>query len=416
MAGLWLPSYSFAQGIIEGKVINGTFPDRPVSVPEVALYRQQGNQPPEKLSSQPTPEGHYRFEGVPPDPQVRYHLATTYQGILQYGEEITFEAGHPPALGSPQTAPGSRGGSPITPAVPEKAESPGKPLKTSDLKVYEVTADAGQLSVSRAHIILDVMGQELTVTEFMILENPGNRAVWGKKLLRFSLPAGAQGFQGPGELTNEAAGGAGGFWLLEPIPPGQKQLLYGYSLPYSGKGQDFQRRIDLPTTQLDVLVADKGLEVSSPSLSFQGPVDMGNNQKFLRWSATGLRPATLIGLQFQAAGSTGRVFKGGAIAVVLLLVVGGFAYPFVRGRRAGRPGSSPPSAQTSGAAKEGMAPLKRERRRLLETIADLDDRYEAGEITEAEHRRSREPKFQQLVEITTRLRKDAKGRTDKARG
>ncbi|GIW06747.1 MAG: hypothetical protein KatS3mg060_1552 [Dehalococcoidia bacterium] len=101
---------------------------------------------------------------------------------------------------------------------------------------------------------------------------------------------------------------------------------------------------------------------------------------------------------------------------ILLVTVAAVAVPLLR--RRGKPlaaavpdanrAVSPPPAARTGPIAAGSAdvpePQADEREALVSAIADLDDRYEAGEIGEEEWRRLRQAKKAALVALIREIR------------
>ncbi|MFQ5904101.1 MAG: hypothetical protein ACE5JO_10460 [Candidatus Binatia bacterium] len=378
LPGLLLLSFSFfasfvaaAPGVIEGRIINGTVPEQEAAVKEVALYRIKEDQSPDTVGSQKPKKGRYRFEDLEVSPQYRYRLSVNYQEIPYFSDEIVF--GHGQAREN---------------------------IRTSDLTVYEVTKDIRQIHVTRDHLILDIVDQDIVATEFLLLENSGNRTVWNEKLIRFSLPEGYRDFRGPGKPI--ISNGIEGFWLGEPVLPGANQILFSYRLNFSGAAQELRKPIDYPTDQLDLLIADKGLDVQSLDLSFEGSVDM-KGRGFMRWIAADLRPGTIVSLSLSTSALTRYFYQGGAVAIILLLVGTGFAFPLAKARKA-KKSRLPSTSHPSTTGKDTAADLRQERKKLIIAIAELDDRHDAGELQGEDHRRARTPKLRKVVELTRQLK------------
>lgn len=374
VCSFFVSTVAAAPGVIEGRILNGTLPEQNAAVKEVTLYRIKENQSPEKVNSQEPQEGRYRFQELETSPQYRYRLTATYQGIPYFSDEILF----------------GQGQAQVT-------------LRTSDLKVYEVTENPQTIRVSRDHLILEIRDREIVATEFLLLENSSNRTVWKKNLLRFSLPEGYRDFRGPGEpIRNAGSQGGEGFWLGKPVLPGNNQVLFTYRLDFLSTQQDLTKPVDYSTDQLDLMVADKGLEIQSPNLSFQGKVDM-NGQAFLRWAASNLKPGASIRLSLSKSAMTRYLYPGGVVAIVLLLAGAGFAYALVKARNTKRASLSSPAQPLEG-RKNQVDALRREKKMLIAAITELDNRYEAGEMNEEDYRKARAPKFQSAVEITRKLK------------
>ena len=120
----------------------------------------------------------------------------------------------------------------------------------------------------------DGSGQAL-IAELWLFSEDGNLAYIGDEngVLRFPLPTGAQdlgidGDDGSGRFQRTADG----FVDRMPLPPGQntRQVLFRYSLPYSGDYLTSLRTLAYNAANVNALVSDVGQQVSSPQLASQG--------------------------------------------------------------------------------------------------------------------------------------------------
>jgi len=173
---------------------------------------------------------------------------------------------------------------------------------------------------------------------------------------------------------------------LKVIAPGQatRQVLYRYTLPYSGGRLDLQRSLPYPAANVNALVADQGEKVTSEGLDNQG-IRQTQNGNYYNLSSQNL-PANqpilirLSGLPSAAAAettpgaaSTSRILlyalAGVAIAGAILLAL----WPVLR-RRA-----------RAGAVAEEAA----DREGLIDALAALDIAHRDGQLSETAYRDQR---------------------------
>lgn len=273
---------------------------------------------------------------------------------------------------------------------PEPVAADGAPV---DFRVFD-PSPAVTLSARIGQIALVPRPEEgrAEVVEVWVLRNDSD---WVRgpdasgETLRFSLPEGAQQarFDDP---RAQAAARTGDDYLATawPIPPGEQQLMLGYSLPYAGDTLELARRLDLDTGQLDLNVVGEGLRVASEALPELRSEPRGGQTVTMasgRDLPAGSRVlARIEGLPEAAAGVGAAMmppipaptFTPELLAALALLVGGAglaavLAFPRLRG--------------SALAARRGET-LAEERRRLVAAIAALDLRRQAGQISPEAYR------------------------------
>ena len=344
-------------GVISGTVINGTtgapVPDLSV---EIAFF--DGTSLLDQRTAQTDAAGLYRFEGLPTDPNLVFATRAEYpKGVTNSSEVVRFQAGQ----------------SEINLPLP----------------VYETTSDASGVRADRVHYIVEFQDGQALVAELLVFSLDGDRAYAGDGagVLRFNLPPGAQGLSiNDGELGGRYLAVENGFVDTLPLPPGQatRQVLYRYTLPYSGGRLDLQRSLPYPAANVNALVADQGEKVTSEGLDNQG-IRQTQNGNYYNLSSQNL-PANqpilirLSGLPSAAAAettpgaaSTSRILlyalAGVAIAGAILLAL----WPVLR-RRA-----------RAGAVAEEAA----DREGLIDALAALDIAHRDGQLSETAYRDQR---------------------------
>lgn len=348
-------------GIISGTITNGTT-GQPMPGLTVELGIFDHTELVEQRTATTDAAGRYLFTELSTDPQAIYAARVVYPAGVPYSSDfVSFDDGQ------------TEINLPVT--------------------VYETTADPAGVRAARVHFIVEfdpaLPGQAL-VAELIVFSLDGNRTYVGdgNAVLRFSLPAGATDLG----INEEEIGGrfeatAGGFVDKLPLRPGAnvRQVLYRYSLPYTGNRLELKRALPYPATAVNALVSDVGQQVASPQLTDQGK-RATQGATYFNLAATNL-PAgqeilvRMTGLPSAQSGSGSTAGAASANRAVVLALIGLaaavaallVALPLLRGRVA------PARATPAGLDREA----------LLDALASLEAAHEAGEIPEAVYRDQR---------------------------
>jgi hypothetical protein len=315
----------------------------------------------------------FRFTELPTDASLTFAARTEYpQGVPNDSAFVSFE--------------------------------PGKSELNLPLSVYETTSDPSGVRADRVHFIIDVGSGQAQVAEVMVFSLDGNRTFVGDGtgVLRFTLPAGAPGLTIDGDTQDgRYQVTADGFVDRLPLTPGQstRQVLYRYTLPYTGDKLDFTRTLPYPATAVNALVTDVGEKVSSSNqLLNQGvrQTQQGNFYNLVGQNLPAGQPVTIqmTGLTAAAAaasaGTASATGGGTATGRILLWVLVGLAatgaallvaLPLLRRR----------GTQATGAAT---------RDEVVDALARLDMAHEAGELSDSTYRDERMRLKAQLRDLT----------------
>jgi hypothetical protein len=254
------------------------------------------------------------------------------------------------------------------------------------LAVYETTSDPSGVRAERVHYIVEFQDGQALVAELLVFGQDGTRSYVGDGagVLRFTLPAGAQGLNvDDGRLGGRYLAVDGGFVDTLPLPPGQatRQVLYRYSLPYSEGKLDLKRSVPYPVTSVNALIADQGQKVTSEGLDSQGirQTQSGNYYNLLGQNLpanqsvlirlSGL-PSAAAAATSSAESSTSRILLFALAAVAIAGAILLALWPVLRRR-----------AQTGAASEEAV-----DRERLIDELATLDVSYSRGQIPESTYR------------------------------
>ena len=333
------------------------------------------------LTSTLSADGSFKFENVATQAGWEMAASTEYNGVLYSSSLSTVAAG--PLAGTVSL--------PVT--------------------VYETTTETTTVTVEQMHVFFDFSTGNLGVVELYILTNSGDRAVVNPSgTVEFALPAGATDFQVQGELEGvDYVRTAQGFAETKPIAPGvgMAQILLSFNLPYSGQ-LDFAQALLRPVSAVGVLVPENGVKLTSSLLQDEGVQNM-QSTPYRVYGAADLQPGST--LSFQISGQPSSVVptagpSGGAaspaqggfdsrslgigigVLGIVVVIVGVWFY-----RRAPRG----QAAVAPVGSREPAEPLGEDD--LIQTIADLDDAFEAGEVEAPAYERRRAKLKAQLMEL-----------------
>ena len=310
--GVWAQG----SGVIEGQVLNATPGGATVENVTITLWILDGQE--QKVLQEETTdgEGKFRFQGLDTE-GYSYQLQVDHQGVSYWSDVATF--------------------------------SEGEDTLSIPVTVYDTTTDDADLWVEKAHLILDFQAGTILLQEVQILLNNGNKTYVspggeGGETIHFPLPQGAANLQlMKGMMACCVAQTEKGFAYTRPVFPGVQEFFFSYELPYQSPSYTLSKEIAYPTSSLDVLVADVGVEVTAPGLTAQEPLSL-QGRRYLHLTGQGLTPADGLTLVFNnlpvetrpaepattasAPGVLAKVVMGlGTVAVLLAL-----AYPFLKRR------------------------------------------------------------------------------------
>jgi|GEM_PF-4206100 len=356
-----LPAQAADPAALEGKITNSSKAGEPVPGLEVLLRPSDGGSERKTLSNN---EGTFRFESLIASNPISYTVSLSYAGVDYSSPAITFGA--------------------------------NENAKRIDVPVYDTTDDSSVIEAGIAHIILDIDPSQrfVRVTEFHSLSNNSDRVYVGKKssesgqreLVRFPAPDGAihlQSLDDVGEFSLTPLPNGGGFVDATPFQPGKRDLAFAYALLYDGASLVLKRPAAYNTGRINILVSDVGATVSAPGFTNQQPAEFGGN-RYLVLSASGLAQGQDVQLQLSGLPLSGVAPQGATdnlrlvtIVLVLLAMALVLVFFFLRNRRI--------PIQTATA----NTPAGSDKVQLVRSLVELDDRFERGQIPEAEHGRLR---------------------------
>ncbi len=365
------------QGKIEGQLVNGTKDASASSVSGITvtlLSATMGASDILSTTTQSDASGKFVFSNLDTISTTRYLAIASYSGVEYYSDILSF----PP----PTTT--------ITAAI----------------TIFETTTDPSVIVVRQTHLVFDVQSSWLAVQEIVVFENTSDRVFTGAggtspHTATLTLPILARAinfeFEDPSVEATTLVGSDVLTYTL-PIGPGMDQIILGYAVPFTPPKYELALRIPFDT-KFGIYLTDVGATIQSAQLSPQPSVGgTGGGPTFIASGAEKIAAGTEVKATFdnlpasasQPAGTTPasaapdntRLVSGVALGIGGLVLLGLLALLLTRRRR------------------HAAAPAEQDARvEILQEIADLDDAFEAGKISETEYREQRTALKAELAEL-----------------
>jgi hypothetical protein len=219
-----------------------------------------------------------------------------------------------------------------------------------------------------------------------------------QNLLHLPLPEGYYNFSGiQGLMPEHVHLLASGLQYTASLEAGEHRLVYAYSLPLHSEVLTILTERTLPTTVLDILIEDERLV----AISDLQPLERVSIKPHTFWHFRGTNLPVHARSWFQVTrrNTPAPFLRVGAYAVVVSLILFGIALPLyaVWGKRRQQ------GLDCIGLVGE-LDTLNMARLRLLQTIARLDDQYQAGIIEARIYQQRRDEYKQQLLDLAQQLR------------
>lgn len=357
-------------GVIEGRIVDGTIPSRSVGVVDVRLYASDGQSELPERTTKTDANGNYRFVGLPRGENYVYLVASRRDGIW-------YNTGR---IGLAKT-----------------------PTQKVDLTVYAAGPDDSKVRIKSASLMMmqvDKVTQNISVLETFMFVNPTKRTYQptteGPKgpmgLLRFSIPTDATNIRPMGELSSrEVIQNDKGFATDLPIRPGETEVTFSYLIPYRQKDGTyaFDRTMPYPIDQFRLLSPADGPDLRASGLKPEESAPLwGDAYKVLgatklpaRWKTS----VSLSGLPVNtyALSTDNRSLWAAAAGALLLL----FTLSLLIWRRIVRSGAVAPGSASD------------EQEQLITALAELDSQYESGALEDEPYRRERELRKRRLISV-----------------
>jgi len=361
------------EGVIEGTMINKTT-GKLVPNQEIVIYKYLNQEQVGKESSETGEDGKFRFENLSTGPDYNYSLYSKYHEAEYWSKIIVFKD--------------------------------ATTVKNIKFPVYEATSSDKNIYVKMHHIIFDIQGKLLLVKEILVFYNSGERTYIGKKeegrtkkiTLNFSLPKGFANPkypQGEGLMVCCVIPTEQGLLDTMSVKPGPRQVVFTYQLGYNSSKYIFRKLLDYNTEHLDILFPMGKVKVFSRSIPFSSTTIEINGKKYLYLQANGIvKAGTTLNLEISnlpAGHGYLMIIIYGLVAILILL---GFTYPLFRKKKT---------------TKSKGEDIKDNKEALLSAIAQLDDRFHAGRISEVNYQTLRRQKKERLMELYKKGKRTGKG-------
>jgi hypothetical protein len=276
--------------------------------------------------------GHFLFDGLEINEEVSYYPLVVYKGVEYQGNLVQL---HPDA-----------------------------PAGESNITVYDTTTSDSAVTIRMHHVLAEPGDEVLRVREIRLLVNRGERTIIGAGsdaadktgVLKFELPAEATNVQFAGDLMACCMVRQGN-WAFDTMefPPGTRQAVISYNLPYRGSSVQMALQSVYPTSELDVYLvepmqlarfsvlgesAEKGTEPQDRSVAPE-PFQI-RDRTYARYVLGSFDPGNIVRLYLSGLPKvSGNLWWA---AVVLLGLLLGLSYWLLRkGRRVDFPTTDPES-------------------------------------------------------------------------
>ncbi|MCP4418119.1 MAG: hypothetical protein GY805_15965 [Chloroflexi bacterium] len=301
--------------------------------------------------------------------------------------------------------------------------SNAEPSAQMPIVVFDSTTDPAAVAIDRLHMILAFSEGQLLVSELYVFSNVETAVFIGESgnadegTVEIGLPTGAENvtFQRGFGTSMDSFIPATEFIQTDrgwadtvPLRAGSNSLnlLVSYDLSYDD-GLLLAHPLAYPATSASTIIAEVGVTITGEGWEFQGAQSTATgsylgyiNNSIVQADVLSLtlngRPTQIVDTQgnpLPVRNRTNELIIGGVV-LAMMLGVGLF---FVQRWRAE---PSPAHAATNVSIPAQKAKHQDgELEKLLQSIADLDDVYEAGELDEADYRQQRQDLKSQLTAV-----------------
>lgn len=277
------------------------------------------------------------------------------------------------------------------------------------LTIYEITRDIGVIEVRRqAMIIADIddANREISALEVLSVSNTSDRTLLPElanitnpadiNFLRFSLPTDAVDLSVQSSLPGGDIVPMGtGFAVTAPVLPGDHEITYSYKFPYESDSVSFNQRLIQGAETYQVLAPLVLSQIQVTPLEPKPRIEVGGTP-YLVWETGQVPPGRGVALRISQLPQPGlaatliQSVSGAqlwltvipaalAAGLGVLLLWAWFRAPRAVGITAGISGDDAGRRQS-----------------LVQAIAVLDSRFEAGELTLQEYESRREQLLSRL--------------------
>ncbi len=355
-------------GTVLGQVFNATEGGGNVSQLVVTLNAYQGNNQLAPTTATTDDQGVFEFTGLATGAEYVYQLSLVYQEAEYDFDWFSFEE--------------------------------GEIDKIVNLDVYDSTSDDQSIWISLSHVIIEAEPGSLLVTEVYLFVNDGNTTYVGsgevgtgtKETLQFSLPKQATSLEVGGELMECCITATeSGFADSMIFTPGFKEIWFSYMLNYTSESYNLPLTLLYPVETIYLMVQEQ-VEVRYDQLTPAGLSSLEGEQ-FTQYMGQDLERDTTLDIGLSGLMPPGNGGPPWSIIIPSVLALG-LGVGFVVWMR---------NRSRYAALPEGDVDSS-ERETLLREIAQLDDAFESGDISEEDYLKQRRERKTRLVELMRRRR------------
>jgi hypothetical protein len=280
------------------------------------------------------------------------------------------------------------------------------------IDVYETTRDVTVVQFRRQVMVVagvDPSEREISAIEFVLLANDSDRTLLPDvsnpammSFLRFSLPPGTHDLDVQSNLPSREIISVGtGFAVTSPVIPGGHSVEFSYIFPYEGDTISYRQPLLQGAEVYQVLVPDRLAPVGVGGLDKVEPVHI-QDTRYQAWEGRSISPGQGVELELMAlpepsltdriektvtSASLWHVMLPGALAAFLAVLV---LFSALQGRSG--------LGTVQEAAGEPGEDIFPDRESMIQEIADLDDRFEKGELIDSEYRERRQSLKSSILE------------------
>ena len=361
-------------GVLQGRVRDDVSQAPVLAGLEVSLAVIHGNKVVSEKQVETDQAGAFAFRDLVTDPSVKYAVAVVYQGVRYAPDVVTFPEG--------------------------KAEA------TVEIPVYPSGPAPGKARVKGSHVILAGMGDTVQVTEMIFVDNPEQKALIGSPegvvTFELQLPKTASNLSvDQGLQRDHISVGDGMLYYDGPLYPGTNQVVLSYQVK-PATGWTFRRRMNMPVDMFDVFVKESALRVKSQVLGPGERLDM-RGTPFLRYHGGPFEAGAVLSFTLaKASGAPATASGAGGVSAVPIAVMVALFVSFFVALPLLRPAGTP-SIERETSEASLRRELEAERDRLLLAVADLDQDFQAGKLSEEDYQALRDRYKSAAMTVMRRL-------------
>jgi hypothetical protein len=276
-------------------------------------------------------------------------------------------------------------------ALVAEALAPGARL---DVVIAVPPAPAAPVALRRSALWLEVDGAAVVAEEQHVLEVAGEQplvAPGDAPLLCLPLPEGAEALRFSQATLDMglSADPDGALAIRGPLPPGESALALRYRVPAPGGATRFRRSFPFELPLLTLFVADTGIRVETDRLHRLRSA-RANERSYLHFEGFGIAAGETVELSLAPLDAPRPLPAVARAAFAFAAALAGIA--FLAGPLRGR-------AEAAAAGESAAERIAGERDAVYAAIRDLDEDFETGKLTAADHASMRDELRRRALEL-----------------